>query len=122
MSQKLSDEQAQLLEGNISYKEALDALKNMKNDKSPGPDGFTNNFYKFFWNDIKHFFIRAINYNYELGEMSITQKMGVISIIPKGDKPREFLKNWRPISLLNTSYKILSACLANRFKNPLWIY
>ena len=39
--------------------------------------------------------------------------------IPKGDKPREFIKNWRPISLLNLVYKIGSGCIANRLKNVL---
>lgn len=50
------------------------------------------------------------------GELSISQKMGIISILPKGDKPRDYLKNWRPISLLNISYKIISHCLASRIK------
>ena len=39
--------------------------------------------------------------------------------MPKGNKPRHFLKNWRPISLLNTVYKIGSAAIANRFKSVL---
>ena len=43
----------------------------------------------------------------------------VISIIPKGNKPRELLKNWRPISLLNTTYKIFSGIIANRLKTVL---
>ena len=55
------------------------------------------------------FYMRAVNCSYEVGELSITQKRGIISLIPKGDKPREYLKNWRPISLLNTSYKIISS-------------
>ena len=51
--------------------------------------------------------------------MSITQREGIITCIPKGDKPREYLKNWRPISLLNVVYKIGSSCIANRIKNVL---
>ena len=46
--------------------------------------------------------------------------MGVISILRKGDKSRQFIKKkWRPISLLNISYKISSSCLANRLKRVL---
>lgn len=51
--------------------------------------------------------------------MSTTQKQGVITLIPKGNKPRNLLKHWRQISLLNTTYKLLSGCIANRIKPAL---
>ena len=51
--------------------------------------------------------------------MSITQKEGIVICVPKGDKPREYLKNWRPISLLNVTYDIGSPCIANRLKTLL---
>ena len=38
--------------------------------------------------------VRAINDGFETGEMPSTQKEGIIICIPKGDKPREYLKNW----------------------------
>ena len=79
------------------------------------PRSFTN----FVWRDIGDFLVRSINYGYEIGELSTTQKEGIITCIPKGDKPKQFLKNWRPISLLNISYKIASACIANRLKTVL---
>ena len=66
-----------------------------------------------------YFLIRSFNYRLENKKLSITQRQGIISILPKGDKPREFLKNWRPIALRNVSYKILSGCLANRLKTVL---
>ena len=115
----LSLDMSSKLEGIITKEEALSALKNMKNNKSPGPDGFTTEFYKFFWIDIGSFLIRSLNHGFQKGELSLTQKQGVINIIPKKDKPREFLKNWRPISLLNVSYKIASSCIANRIKTVL---
>ena len=59
--------------------------------------------------------VRSINYGFRSGEMSITQKEG-ITCIPKEDKPKQFLRNWRPITLLNTSYKIASSCIAARIK------
>ena len=65
------------------------------------------------------FIIRSLNEGFETGKMSITQREGIITCIPKGDKPREFLKNWRPISLLNVKYKIGSACIANHIKQVL---
>ena len=48
--------------------------------------------------------------------MSTTQKQAIIICLPKGDKPRHFLNNWRPISLLNTVYKIASGSIASRMK------
>ena len=51
--------------------------------------------------------------------MSVTQKQGGITCIPKGNKDKLLLKNWRPISLLNVSYKMASAAIAARFKTVL---
>ena len=115
----LSSEEKESLEGLISEEEALTVLKRMNNQKSPGSDGFTTEFYKFFWKDIGHLLVRSINYGFRSGEMSITQKEGIITCIPKEDKPKRFLRNWRPITLLNTSYKIASSCIAARIKTVL---
>ena len=52
---KLSFESRNKLEGELTEKEILAALKKMKNNKSPGMDGFTSEFFKFFYNDIKVF-------------------------------------------------------------------
>ena len=115
----LSDSEAAEIEGKITYDEALQFLKKMKNDKSPGSDGFTTEFFKFFWLDLGHFIVRYINYSYDKEEMSVTQKLGIITCIPKAEKVRHFLKNWRPVSLLNIIYKIASGCIANRIKTVL---
>ena len=49
---------------------------------------------------------RSLECAIERGELSITQKQGVITLLPKEGKDRVFLKNWRPITLLNVDYKI----------------
>ena len=115
----LSNEKQNSLEGKITYDELLFALKRAKNNKSPGSDGFTVEFFKFFWQDIGIFLLRSLNYGFDNNELSTTQKEGIITCIPKSNKDRKFLKNWRPISLLNCSYKLASACLANRLKTVL---
>jgi len=84
----------------------------MRNNSAPGNSGFTVSFYKFFWTDIGHFIVRLLNYAFESGELSVTQKQGVITCIPKGNKDKLLLKNWRSISLLNVSYKMASAAIA----------
>ena len=107
------------LEGEITLAEASLALKNMKNYKSPGSDGFTAEFFKFFWLQLGSFVVRSLNDGFRKGELSTTQKEGVIICIPKGDKSKDLIKNWRPISLLNVVYKIGSACIAKRLKSVL---
>ena len=54
-----------------------------------------------------------------MGNLSITQRQGIITCIPKDNKPKQFLKNWRPLTLLDTVYKIGSGSIANRFKSVL---
>ena len=116
---KLTDEQKNNCEGNLSYEECSKALKNMINGKSPGSDGFTVDFYKYFWRDIGPFLFRSLYYGYESGNLSDFQYQGVITCIPKENKDKRFISNWRPISLLNTDLKIASAVLANRVKTVL---
>ena len=91
----------------------------MKNDKSPGLDGFTVEFFKLFWADIRVIVLRSLNYAYRIGNLSVTQKLGIITCLPKPNKNRHFLKNWRPISLLNVVYKLASSVIANRIKTVL---
>ena len=116
---KLSNLDRDSLEGKITLDEAAITLKNMSNNKSPGSDGFTTEFFKMFWKDLGHFVVRSLNYGYEYGTLSQTQRQGIITCIPKDGKPKHFMKNWRPITLLNTIYKIASGTLANRIKTVL---
>ena len=61
----------------------------------------------------------SLKYAYKNGKLSIDQQRGIINLIPKKDKDHRLLKNWRPISLLNTDYKIITKALANRIKKAL---
>ena len=103
--QKLKDVDKLMLDREIDIEELGLAVRSLKNEKSPGPDGYTSEFYKFFWIDLKYFFYRSMLRGINRGELSTSQKMGIISLLPKGEKPRQYIKNWRPISLLNISYK-----------------
>ena len=113
---RLNDEQRKECEGDLIKKECLEALNDMEADKSPGTDGLPAEFYKFFWNDISDTLIKALNYGYEIGQLSVTQRRGVIKLLPKKDTIPHFIKNWRPISLLNCDYKIATKAIANRIK------
>lgn len=113
---RLNEEQQNLAETDLSANECLSALKNMKNGSSPGIDGFTAEFYKFFWKDIQYFLLNSFNFSFQKGSFSTSQKQGLITCIPKEGKSKTLLKNWRPITLLNVDIKIASAALANRIK------
>ena len=56
---------------------------------------------------------------YKEGEMSISQRRGTITLIPKEDSNLLHLSNWRPITLLNLDYKIVSKAIAKRFERVL---
>ena len=99
---KLNEDESQALEGLITKEEVKNAIKKMKNGKSPGTDGITIEFIKFFWLQIGDLIVRSLNDGFMKNKMSVTQREGVIVCLPKGEKPREFLKNWRPITLLKS--------------------
>ena len=67
----------------------------------------------------KQFVFDSIISGIEKGELSIEQKRGVLTLIPKKDKDIRRLKNWRPISLLNSDYKIFAKLLASRLQKVL---
>ena len=83
---------------------------------SPGSSGFTGDFYKFFWRNIKHFVVRSANYSFDIGSLSIQQRLGIITLLPKGLKDKRYLANWRPLTLLNTFYKLVSGVITERIK------
>ena len=116
---KLSEEQKQSCEGLLTKKECILAIKSMSNNKSPGTDGLPVEFYKIFWNDISDILVNSFNYAYNNKTLSVSQKRGIITLLPKKDNDTRFLKNWRPISLLNTDYKIMTKCIALRLKKVL---
>ena len=115
----ISDDERRLCEGLLTARECLESLKNMKSNKTPGTDGIPVEFYKVFWNDIKPFFLASINASHAKGLLSISQRRGLLTLIPKKDKALCYIKNWRPISLLNCDYKIAAKSIANRIKRTL---
>ena len=113
---KLNLTEQKACKGLLSKEECLKALKGMECSKTPGSDGLSAEFYKVVWNNISDLFLNSINYAYRSGQLSVTQRRGIIKLIPKKDAEPNLIKNWRPISLLNCDYKIAAKAIANRFK------
>ena len=116
---KLTENQKELTKGLISYNECLKALKSLSNGKTPGQDGITTDFCNFFWNDINNLVLDSINYAFIKNEMSQDQRSGIITLSPKKNKLIQFLRNWRPITLLTVDYKLLAKSLAMRLSTIL---
>ena len=76
--------------------------------RSPSYDGLPAEFYIVFFNDICDMLLDCYYYSFEQGFMSISQRNGMITLLPKKDKDPLFIKNHRPITLLNTDYKIIA--------------
>ena len=118
INQSLSTEDSDKLNKFISSIEIEEAIKGMKNEKSPGDDGIPKEFYHKFFHLLKDELTELYN-NIKFEKiMPDSHKNATVKLLfKKGD--HRSLKNWRPISLLNTDYKILSKILTNRISNVL---
>ena len=114
----LSEETAKTCEGVMSVEECKRALMMMENNKTPGTDGLTLEFYRYFWNPVSKYIVESFNYGLQHGSLSISQRQGIISLIPK-KKNTEYLTNWRPVLLLNVNYKIATKTIALRLEKVL---
>lgn len=118
---QLNIEEQESLEKDLTFEELKDALTSVADNKSPGEDGFTKEFYEAFFDLLGKYLLNSDNNNeaFNRGSLSVSQKRGTITLIPEGDENLSDLKNWRPISLLNIDYKILSKALAKRMEQYL---
>ena len=116
---KLSEEQKSICDNPLTIEECGNALRRLENNKSQGYDGLTTNFYKFFWTDIKDILHESYIYSQNNGSLSMFKKMGILNLAPKESKDLMLLKNWRPIILINTDYKILTKTLAIRLQKSI---
>ena len=108
-----SEESAKICEGKITKEESKRALNEMETGKSAGSVGLTSEFYKRFWDEIGDDVVQSINSAFDKGELPICQKRGIITLLPKKDKPTDILNNIRPVTLLNVDYKIAAKVIAN---------
>nr|XP_027081023.1 uncharacterized protein LOC113703745 [Coffea arabica] len=118
ISQTITDQMNLRLTEPVREAEIKEALFSMNPTKAPGPDGMTPNFFQKFWNILKTDVIQAITSFFHSGHMLKAVNHTIISLIPKVENPTD-IKQFRPISLCNVIYKIISKILANRLKKVL---
>ena len=107
------------LEEDLTLDELNNAISKFDNDKAPGCDGLTAEFYKAFWPKLKYPIYRYYKLCLQRGMLGISARRGVLSLMPKKDKNLTDLGNWRPLTLLNFDYKLLSKVLALRLQKAL---
>ena len=102
-----------------SANDLYQSLSAMKVDKVSGPDRLDVEFYRVFWPVIGRIVHASLLYAQTHGALSDSQRRGILRLIPKRNKDLLLIHNWRPITLLNTDYKLLSKTLANRLASVL---
>eukprot|EP00253_Pinus_taeda_P002669 PITA_02669 len=111
----VSEEDNASLTSPVTEEEITNIVWSMDPDKAPGPDGFSIHFYRICWEIIKFDLFRMIRGVLKKAKMGGGTKSTFLALIPKETNPRSF-DRYRPISLCNSSYKIVAKLLANRIK------
>ena len=110
---QISLEENTILSSQFSEKEVRDAIFQMTNNKAPGPDGFPAEFYQEFWGLIKRDLLAMLE-EFHKGELPICNlNFGTITLLPKAKEVKQ-IQQYRPICLLNVSFKIFTKVIANK--------
>ena len=100
----------------ITEDEIYQILEKTPKSTAPGPDGLTYKFYKEFWPLVKQYIVQL--FNYILNDATIIDGFsdGIVVLLPKKNKPN-LVSDYRPITLLNTDYKLYMKVIASRLKS-----
>eukprot|EP00253_Pinus_taeda_P031705 PITA_31705 len=99
----------------VEEEEFQKAIWSLHPDKAPGPDGFPISFYREYWQMIKKDILKMIRWVLRKGKLGGFTNSTYLALIPKENRPSTFSR-FRPISLCNSAYKIITKILSSRLK------
>lgn len=110
-----ANQAAAILEREFTEEEVWAAIKDCDGNKAPGPDGFNMMFFQKGWKFLKGNIMKFMKEFYSNNKLGYGVNCFFVSLIPKKENPSSLLE-YRPISLINSPYKVLSKVLANRIR------
>ena len=113
---KLNQEEIENLSRPITSTKIETVIRNLSANKSPGPDGFTAEFYQKFREKLTPSLLKLFQRIAEEGKLPNSVCEATMTLIPKPDKDATKKENYRPVSLMNIGAKILNKILANRIQ------
>ena len=112
----LNQEEIENMNRSIPYMEIETVIRNPPTNKSPGPNGFTGEFYQKFREELTPILLKTFQKIAEEGKLQNSFYEATITLIPKPKMSQKMNKKYRPISLMNTDAKNLNKILANNPK------
>ena len=110
---KIDNPLVKKLDSPLTKNDLLNTL-NTCADLAPGPDGIPYSIIKLAWNYFGDLLLNSWNYAQEINELTHSHEESFLRLIPKDGKDPKILKNWRPITLSNCDFKIITKALSKR--------